>query len=254
MDAGFFLFCGTFVTLSMIEYASFQSKKEKIMNKKKAVLSGLTGIMTAVVLGTTLSISNANKGPLRVLPLGEASGANVERTIVITDFVRNGFYYKALKEGRMSYFLYSSVTYELDNSGGYGYVELLPYDRNDIVNIDDGFVNFSCQSATQRIMYFSFEKGYDYYESEEAANKGTGQLPIYDFAKGSISSITIKMGSRNEGVIKTTDLGHTASIEYDSVTDSYVVTNLDNMGGIYIYSTEADKYFHIESITITYNC
>ena len=220
------------------------------MNKKNVLLAGLIGTTSVAVLGAAFSFDNTNS--LRASSVSTESGAHVDRSVTITDFVRRGFYVKSTSH--VDGYFNSYVSYELDNPGSYGFVELFANDYNDIVNIEDGLFNFtSASSVSNRLMYFTFEANEHFYDSKADADADKNELPIYNFTKGLITSIVIEMGDRNVGEIKTENDG--CDIGYNSSTKTYTLYNIkSNVSGLYIRATEENKLFHIKSMTFNYNC
>ena len=155
--------------------------RQNSMNKKKAILTGLMGMITVSVFGAAFM---ANNDSLIALSVNSESGAKVDRSIVITDFVRRGYYVKA-SSGRVSGYDETVVSFELSNPGTYGYLEVLCQNVTSLTNIDDGFVNFrsEAEGGTKRILSFDFEDNCEFYDSEEASTDPKNKLPIYVFAE-----------------------------------------------------------------------
>ena len=214
------------------------------MNKKTVLIAGLVGTIAASIFGAAISIADIN--PIKTMSLNEASGAKVDRSLTVTNFVRNGFYVKKLSGG-VSCYDDSLISFELSNPGAYGYMDLYPGNSAEITNIDDGLVAFTCDR--ELVITILFDNSEELYDSEEASSDEMNKLPIYSFGYNTVSSIIVKMGSRNVGAFQTN-----YQVNYDSDTNSYVISNLTNYSGINLRSTEQSKFFHIESITFNYNC
>ena len=219
------------------------------MKKKSVALVGLVTATTASILGVALALDNKNVS--HVFSLNEESGSNIERTLVVEDVVHSGLYYM---KNDVVEFDNSLVTFNLDNAGGYGLINLIhdipPSEKRDY-NINDGLFEFTAQTSTPYIIEIDLEPlKRDYYATAKDCEDGVNKLPIFNFGKATLDSILIKMGSENSGSIDTSE----PEDSYDESSKTYTFQNPHNMTSKTFKSTENGAFFHIESMTFKYTC
>lgn len=219
------------------------------MKKKSVALVGLVTVTAASALGVAFALGN--KSVSNVFSLNEASGSNIERTLAVGDVVHSGLYYKENNDVK---FDNSSVTFNLDNAGGYGLIHLIhdipPSQRKDY-NINDGLFEFKAQSSTKIIIKIGLQPlAKDYYATEEDCASESNALPIFNFGMSTLDRVLIKMGSRTTGYIDTSS----EDVSYDTSTKTYTYKNPHNATEIILSSTENGAVFHVESMTFIYTC
>ena len=224
-------------------------KETRSMKKKSVALVGLVTVTAASALGVAFALGNKNVS--NVFSLNEASGSNIERTLVVEDVVHSGLYYM---KNDVVEFDNSSVTFNLDNAGGYGLINLfddIPPSKIKDYNINDGLFEFKAQSSTKIIINIDLQPlTKDYYATAKDCEDGVNKLPIFNFGMSTLDRVLIKMGSRTTGYINTSS----EDVSYDTSTKTYTYKNPHNATKIMLSSTENGAVFHVKSMTFIYTC